>query len=144
MNVADVHNTAKRSYNMSQIHSKDTNPEILVRKYLFFKGFRYRKNDTRFPGNPDIVLPKYRTIIFINGCFWHKHENCKYFFWPKSREGFWTRKLNENASRDDRNYKLLTHMGWKVIIIWECDLKREKITETLEALTELLLLTTTS
>ena len=81
--------TAARSYNMSRIRGKDTKPEMLVRKYLFSRGFRFRKNDKRYPGRPDIVLPKYRTVVFVNGCFWHGHEGCKYFVWPKSNVEFW-------------------------------------------------------
>jgi DNA mismatch endonuclease (patch repair protein) len=116
---------------MSQIHSKDTKPEELVRKYLFSKGFRYRKNDARLPGKPDIVLPKYKTVIFINGCFWHKHEGCKYFVWPKSNAEFWKEKIEKNADRDDKNYKLLEKAGWNIIIIWECELKSRVVESSL-------------
>ena len=87
--MADVHTPAQRSYNMSRIRGKNTKPEEIVRKYLFSMGFRYRKNDARLPGKPDIVLPKYKTVIFVNGCFWHRHDGCKYFVWPKSKEEFW-------------------------------------------------------
>lgn len=116
---------------MSQIHSKDTKPEELVRKYLFSKGFRYRKNDARLPGKPDIVLPKYKTVIFINGCFWHKHEGCKYFVWPKNNAEFWKEKIEKNADRDDKNYKLLEKAGWNIIIIWECELKSRVVESSL-------------
>lgn len=87
--MADVHTPEQRRYNMSRIRSKNTKPEELVRKYLFSKGFRYRKNDARLPGKPDIVLPKYKTVIFVNGCFWHAHKGCKYFVWPKNNADFW-------------------------------------------------------
>ena len=129
--MSDVHSAEIRSYNMSQIHSKDTKPEELVRKYLFSKGFRYRKNDARLPGKPDIVLPKYKTVIFINGCFWHKHEGCKYFVWPKNNAEFWKEKIEKNADRDAKNYKLLEKAGWNIIIIWECELKSRVVESSL-------------
>lgn len=134
--MADVHTPEQRSYNMSQIRNKNTKPEELVRKYLFSKGFRYRKNDTRLPGKPDIVLPKYKTVIFVNGCFWHGHEGCKYFVWPKSNEVFWKEKISGNIQRDIRNHKLLEDQGWNVITIWECELKKHAIEATLNNLTE--------
>lgn len=127
----DVHDKKTRSYNMSQIKGKNTKPEELVRKYLFSQGFRYRKNDKRLPGSPDIVLPKYKTVIFINGCFWHGHRDCKYFVWPKSNEEFWRNKIYSNIERDIRKTKQLTGLGWKVIIVWECELKNGKILDTL-------------
>lgn len=129
--MADVHSTKIRSYNMSRIHSKDTKPEELVRKHLFAQGFRYRKNDSRLPGKPDIVLPKYRTVIFVNGCFWHKHEGCKYFVWPKNNAKFWREKILSNTKRDQRNYERLQQMGWSIIVVWECELKKELRSETL-------------
>ena len=116
---------------MSQIKGKNTKPEELVRKYLFSQGFGYRKNDKRLPGSPDIVLPKYKTVIFINGCFWHGHRDCKYFVWPKSNEEFWRNKIYSNIERDIRKTKQLTGLGWKVIIVWECELKNDKILDTL-------------
>lgn len=122
--MSDVHTPEVRSYNMSQIHSKDTKPEELVRKYLFSKGFRYRKNDVRFPGKPDIVLPKYKTVIFVNGCFWHKHDGCKYFVWPKNNAEFWQQKIMSNVARDKRNYDLLRQKGWNIIVVWECELRK--------------------
>lgn len=121
--MSDVHSSEVRSYNMSRIRNKDTKPEELVRKYLFSKGFRYRKNDARLPGKPDIVLPKYKTVIFVNGCFWHKHEGCRYFVWPKNNAEFWKEKIEKNANRDAQNYDLLQKAGWRVIVIWECELK---------------------
>lgn len=132
--MADVHTPEQRSYNMSRIRGKNTKPEELVRRYLFAQGFRYRKNDARFPGKPDIVLPKYKTVIFVNGCFWHAHEGCKYFVWPKSDVDFWKRKINGNIQRDLRNNQLLSEQGWNVIIIWECQLKKSTFDETLQHL----------
>lgn len=132
--MADVHTPEQRSYNMSRIRSKNTKPEELVRKYLFSEGFRYRKNDTRLPGKPDIVLPKYKTVIFVNGCFWHAHEGCKYFVWPKNNEEFWKNKISGNIRRDADNYTLLEQMGWNVIVVWECQLKKHNCQQTLNLL----------
>lgn len=130
----DVHSKETRSYNMSRIKNKNTKPEEMVRKFLFSKGFRYRKNDKRLPGHPDIVLPKYKTVIFVNGCFWHGHGGCKYFVWPKSNEEFWEEKITANTERDKRNIAALEQMGWNVLIIWECELKRPHSDETLHRL----------
>lgn len=130
--MTDNHNSSQRSYNMSRIHSRDTMPEILVRKHLFNRGFRYRKNDKRYPGKPDIVLPKYKTVIFINGCFWHKHEGCKYFIWPKTNVEYWKSKIEANVNRDKVNYSKLTDMGWNVIVLWECELKKQNINDTMD------------
>lgn len=132
--MADVHTPEQRSRNMSAIHSKNTKPEEVVRKYLFGQGFRYRKNDSRYPGKPDIVLPKYKTVIFVNGCFWHAHKGCKYFVWPKNNAEFWKNKISGNVERDRRNIESLIASGWRVIIVWECELKTAKRRETLEAL----------
>jgi DNA mismatch endonuclease (patch repair protein) len=129
----DVHTPEKRSYNMSQIKSCDTKPEELVRKFLFAQGLRYRKNDKRYPGKPDIVLPKYRTVIFVNGCFWHKH-NCKYSVMPKSNTDFWVAKINSNYKRDIRINEQLNLLNWRVIVVWECELKKNKREETLSTL----------
>ena len=134
--VADVHTPEQRSYNMSRIRGKNTKPEELVRKYLFAQGLRYRKNDARFPGKPDIVLPKYKTVIFVNGCFWHAHNGCKYFVWPKSNVDFWKKKINGNIQRDLRNNQLLSEQGWNVIVIWECQLKKSTFDETMKHLVE--------
>ena len=123
--------TAARSYNMSRIRGKDTKPEMLVRKYLFSRGFRFRKNDKRYPGRPDIVLPKYRTVVFVNGCFWHGHEGCKYFVWPKSNVEFWRNKIETNTKRDRENYRRLRDMGWNIVIIWECELKKNVFEDTM-------------
>ena len=119
----DVHSRETRSYNMSRIRGKNTRPEELVRKFLFRHGFRFRKNVKQLPGCPDIVLPKYRTVIFVNGCFWHVHEGCSKFVWPSSNEDFWRNKLLENKKRDQENFLKLSEMGWKVLIVWECELK---------------------
>lgn len=132
--MSDVHTPEQRSYNMSRIRGKNTKPEELVRKYLFSQGFRYRKNDARLPGKPDIVLPKYKTVIFVNGCFWHAHEGCKYFVWPKNNADFWRAKITGNVSRDYEKRKQLESMGWKVIIVWECQLKKQNLSQTLTQL----------
>ena len=109
---------------MSRIHGKDTKSEIAVRSYLFKNGLRFRKNDKRLPGSPDVVLPKYKTVIFINGCFWHGHEGCKYYRIPKTNIDFWQAKITRNKERDRYNYQQLTNMGWKVIVVWECEFRR--------------------
>ena len=134
--MADVHTPEQRSYNMSRICGKNTKPEELVRRYLFAQGFRYRKNDARLPGKPDIVLPKYKTVIFVNGCFWHAHEGCKYFVWPKSNVDFWKRKINGNIQRDLCNIQRLSEQGWNVMVIWECQLKKSLFDETLQHLVD--------
>lgn len=128
----DVHDKKTRSYNMSQIKGKNTKPEEMVRKYLFSQGFRYRKNDKRLPGSPDIVLPKYKTVIFVNGCFWHGHNGCKYFVWPKSNEDFWKNKIKANIARDKKKTDALEALGWKVIVVWECELKTQNRNDTLQ------------
>lgn len=132
----DVHSKETRSYNMSRIRSKNTKPEEIVRKHLFSLGFRYRKNDKRYPGTPDIVLPKYKTVIFINGCFWHGHSGCKYFVVPKSNTEFWQNKIAANIARDDEKIAQLLRMNWKVITVWECELKPKQRTETLTRLVQ--------
>ncbi|WP_313164661.1 very short patch repair endonuclease [Sedimentibacter sp.] len=131
--MADVHSSETRSYNMSQIKAKNTKPEVIVRKFLFSKGLRYRKNDKRLPGHPDIVLPKYRTVIFVNGCFWHMHD-CPYFVLPKTNTSFWEAKLKKNKERDNLIIDQLKSRHWRVIIIWECELKSKKRLNTLENL----------
>lgn len=132
----DVHDKETRSYNMSRIKGKDTKPEEVVRKYLFSQGFRYRKNDKRLPGKPDIVLSKYKTAIFINGCFWHKHEGCRYFVWPKSNPEFWREKIEGTVERDKKKTAELVAAGWRVLIIWECELKPAVKDDTLKHLCE--------
>jgi DNA mismatch endonuclease (patch repair protein) len=132
--VSDVHNKSTRSYNMSQIKGKDTKPELLVRRYLHANGFRYRLHVKTLPGKPDLVLTKYKTVIFINGCFWHAHEGCKYFKLPKSRSAWWEEKLLANRERDQVAVEALKESGWKVIVVWECELKPRVREERLERL----------
>ena len=124
--MADNHKPEVRSYNMSQIKSKNTKPEELVRLFLFKNGFRYRKNDSRYPGKPDIVLPKYKTVILVNGCFWHMHD-CRYFVLPKSKVDYWQPKLEKNKQRDQQNISQLINMGWKVIVVWECEIRTKQL-----------------
>ena len=132
--MADKFSKETRSYIMSRIRGKDTKPEILVRKYLFARGLRFRKNDKRYPGRPDVVLPKYKTAVFVHGCFWHLHEGCKYAKMPKSNVEYWEEKLYRNRERDARNQAELKAMGWTVLTVWECELKKDKCEETLEIL----------
>lgn len=134
--MADNHTISVRSYNMSRIRSNDTNPEVFVRKRLFAAGFRYRKNDKRYPGKPDIVLPKYRTVIFVHGCFWHMHEGCPCFVMPKSHLEYWKPKLERNKQRDIKNQESLRLMGWNVIVVWECMLKKDLRENTISCLIE--------
>ena len=108
---------------MAAIKGKDTKPELIVRKYLFSRGMRFRVQVRKLPGNPDIVLPKYKTVIFVNGCFWHGHKGCKYFRLPKSNTQFWKDKINNNIDRDIRNEAKLKALGWRVICVWECDIR---------------------
>ena len=131
--MADNHSKEVRSKNMSHIRSTNSKPEEIVRKYLFSKGFRYRKNVRTLPGCPDIVLPKYHTVILVNGCFWHKHD-CGRFVWPSSNTEYWIPKINRNVERDKQNHKKLIDMGWKVMIIWECELKKNVREDRLERL----------
>ena len=113
----------QRSRNMSAIKSKNTKPEIKVRKVLHSMGYRFRLHRKDLPGSPDIVLPKYKTVIFVHGCFWHRHQNCKYASTPKTRQEFWNKKFNENINRDKINQENLSSKGWKIIIVWECEIK---------------------
>lgn len=131
--MADNHSKEVRSMNMSHIRSKGSKSEEVVRKYLFSKGFRYRKNVKALPGCPDIVLPKYKTVIFVNGCFWHKHD-CPRFVWPSSNEEYWRPKIMGNVERDKRNIAELQQLGWTVLTVWECELKKKVIDATLERL----------
>lgn len=121
--MTDVHTKAQRSYNMSRIRSKNTKPELIVRSFLHKQGFRFRLHDKKLPGKPDIVLKKYKTVIFVHGCFWHGHKGCKYSHYPKSNRSYWIDKLTKNILRDKKNLKELKKMGYIVIIIWECKLK---------------------
>jgi len=132
--MTDVHNKATRSFNMSQIKGKNTKPEMLVRRFLFANGFRYRLHDTKLPGKPDIVLPKYKTVIFVNGCFWHGHKGCSYFVLPKTRTEWWLQKIKGTMVRDKAAEIALNVLGWKVILIWECQLKKNNLTTTLTSL----------
>jgi DNA mismatch endonuclease (patch repair protein) len=129
--MADVHSEKTRSFNMSMIKAKNTKPEIMVRKFLFRHGFRFRLNVKTLPGKPDIVLPKYKTVIFVNGCFWHAHEDCKYFVVPKTRTDWWLKKIERNKLLDNENRVKLKSEGWEVINIFECELKSGKKNATL-------------
>ena len=129
--MADNLTKEVRSMNMSHIRSNNSKPEEIVRKFLFANGFRYRKNVKSLPGCPDIVLPKYHTVIFVNGCFWHKH-NCSRFVWPTSNQEYWRQKILHNVERDKRNTDLLQQTGWKVLVVWECELKTKNRSETLQ------------
>ena len=143
--MADIKSPEQRSRNMARIRSKDTEPEIYIRKKLFAAGFRYRKNDPRIPGHPDIYLPMYRTAIFVHGCFWHRHEGCRYAYMPKSRTDYWEKKFQANKERDRKVLDVLTDKGFRVIVVWECCIRRmlhdrheetemvKKITETISA-----------
>ena len=127
--MADKITKEQRSRNMSRITGKNTKPEILLRSLLHREGFRFRLHDERLPGKPDIVLPRYRTVIFVNGCFWHRHKNCKFAYVPKSRQEFWLTKFERTVNRDQEKLEALTNMNWQVIVVWECELnkQREKI-----------------
>jgi DNA mismatch endonuclease (patch repair protein) len=138
--MADVHSKEIRSYNMSQIKGRNTKPEMLVRKFLHAQGFRYKLHDKTLPGKPDIVLPKYKTVIFIHGCFWHGHKDCKYYIVPKTRTEWWLQKINGNIANDEKAVKALKKDGWKIITIWECDLKPAKVEKTLKAISKKMLL----
>ena len=124
----------QRHKNMASIHSINTKPEVIVRKYLWRSGFRYRLNNPRLPGHPDIVLRKYRTCVFVNGCFWHGHDGCKYFRLPKTNTNFWEKKINRNKERDKEEQRQLAKMGWHCITVWECELKPDKRDKTLKSL----------
>ncbi len=123
--MADVKTPEQRSRNMAAIKGKDTKPEIIVRKYLFSRGLRFRVQVKKLPGNPDIVLPKYKTVIFVNGCLWHGHEGCKYFRLPKSNVEFWKEKIERNIERDRESMQALLDLRWKVIRVWECELRNK-------------------
>ncbi|MEJ5245227.1 MAG: DNA mismatch endonuclease Vsr [Bacteroidota bacterium] len=132
--MTDVHDKITRSYNMSQIKGKDTKPEMMVRKYIFSKGFRYRLHDKKLPGKPDIVLSRLRVVVFVHGCFWHGHENCRYFTLPKTRTDWWLKKIERNKQIDNQNLLKLEGDGWKVITIFECQLKPDLRSKTLDNL----------
>lgn len=130
----DVLTAEQRHRNMSAILSRNTKPEILVRRYLWDRGFRYRLNSAKLPGHPDIVLRKYRTCIFINGCFWHGHENCRLFRLPLTNREFWQEKITRNRERDKDVLHRLAETGWHCIVVWECELRRDRREKTLESL----------
>lgn len=125
MPVSDVLTKEQRHLNMSHIHGKDTKPEEIIRKYLFSRGYRYRKNDSRYPGKPDVVLPKYHTAIFAHGCFWHRHPGCRYATTPATSSEFWQKKFDQNVARDKKVQEQLKADGWNVIVVWECELSRK-------------------
>ncbi len=137
--MTDVHSAETRSYNMSKIGSKNTKPELLVRKFLHRRGFRYKIHEKLLPGSPDIVLPKYKTAIFVHGCFWHGHNGCKYFSVPKTRSEWWKTKIDKNISKDSKSIATLENIGWNVCVIWECELVPTKMDYTLEKLLKKLL-----
>jgi DNA mismatch endonuclease (patch repair protein) len=132
--MAIPHPTAARSYNMSRIKAVNTKPEMLVRRFLHAQGYRYTLHNKNLAGKPDIVLPKYKTIILVNGCFWHGHNNCKYYTVPKTNTHWWLHKINRNIGNDTKVIKALKQAGWKVLVVWECKLKSAKIENTLAAL----------
>ncbi|MEO6721762.1 MAG: very short patch repair endonuclease [Ferruginibacter sp.] len=132
--MADVHSKAVRSYNMSRIKGKNTKPEMLVRKFLHANGFRYRPYDKKLPGKPDIVLPKYKTVIFVHGCFWHGHAGCKKAALPKTRTIWWRDKISINKRNDFKSTLKLRSQGWQVIEIWECELSLTSISHTFESI----------
>ena len=129
----------QRSWNMSQVKGKDTRPELKVRSWLFSHGYRYRKNDSRLPGKPDVVMPKYRTVIFVHGCFWHRHPGCKNTRMPKSNIEFWETKFSRNIENDARHVRELESLGWRVIVIWECELGNKTFEETMQKVENTLL-----
>ncbi len=132
--MTDVHSPEIRSYNMSRIRNKDTKPELLVRKFLYSKGFRYRLHDKKLPGKPDIVISKLKTVIFVHGCFWHGHEGCKYFVVPKTKTDWWLQKIERNKQLDRENFLKLKKESWKVLTIFECNLRAIKRPKTLSKL----------
>jgi len=131
--MPDILTPAQRHRCMSHIHSKATTPEMAVRRWLWAHGYRYRLNVRSVPGKPDIVMRKYRTAIFVNGCFWHGHEGCKYFVMPKTNAEFWQNKIEHNRQRDRRNYDILLQNGWQVIVLWQCKLAKERIENTMQS-----------
>ena len=131
--MSDVLNPQQRHRCMSHIRSKATKPEILVRKWLWSHGYRYRLNVKSVPGKPDIVMRKYRTAIFVNGCFWHGHEGCKQFVLPKTNTEFWQNKIEANLSRDQKNYDTLINAGWQVIVLWQCKLTKQELEPTMQS-----------
>ncbi|WP_374949783.1 very short patch repair endonuclease [Mucilaginibacter sp.] len=137
--MTDTVSKKRRSEIMKNVKGKHTKPELLVRKFLFSKGFRFRIHDKKLPGKPDIKLTKYKTVIFVNGCFWHGHQHCNIYVMPKSNIDFWNSKIERNINRDEVTMKNLKELGWNVIILWECSLKKRKIENTLNEVVEKLL-----
>ncbi len=131
--MSDVLTPTQRHRCMSHIRSKATKPEMEVRRWLWAHGYRYRLNVKSVPGKPDIVMRKYRTAIFVNGCFWHGHEGCRLFVMPKTNTEFWQTKIANNRERDQKNYQLLIDAGWQVVVIWQCNLTKEKIETTMQS-----------
>lgn len=130
--MSDVHNRGVRSYNMSRIKGKDTKPELIIRSFLHARGVRYRLFRKDLPGKPDLILKKYQTVVFVHGCFWHAHEGCKYFSIPKTNTDWWLSKLSKNKQRDEIAINELKNAEWKVIVIWECELREPLRTKTLD------------
>ena len=135
--IVDVHSTSQRSFNMSRIKGKNTKPEMIVRQWLWRNGLRYRLHRNDLPGKPDIVFAGRKKVIFVNGCFWHKH-NCKYFKWPKSNTEFWRQKIEGNVRRDADNFAVLTAEGWGYMVIWECEIKEKNLEPLWERIKEFL------
>lgn len=131
--MADIKSEKERSLNMSRIRSKDTKPEVWLRKRLFTRGYRYRKNAGNIPGHPDIWLKKYNTAIFVHGCFWHRHSGCKYAYTPKSRVDFWINKFDMNIERDRRVNETLLDQNIRILILWECTIKKMNNSPDIEA-----------
>lgn len=134
--MADIFSKSKRSEIMSRIRGKDTGPELVVRRELFARGFRYRLHAKDLPGKPDIVLPKYGAAVIVDGCFWHGHKNCKVFRWPKTRTAFWRAKIDANGKRDTRNRRALRTLGWNVVRVWECELSARRLSKTIDKITK--------
>ena len=132
--MPDIHDKQTRSYNMSQIKGKNTKPELLVRKYIHSRGLRFRLHDSKLPGKPDIVLTKYHSVIQVHGCFWHKHQGCKYFVVPKTRTEWWLEKVNNTAHKDKENERKLSQLGWNTFVVWECELKGSQKEEVLTSI----------
>lgn len=132
--MTDVHDKKTRSYNMSQIKSRDTKPEMIIRRFLFTNGFRYRLHNKKLPGRPDLTLLKFKAVIFVHGCFWHGHEGCRYFVVPKTRTDWWMSKINRNKELDEKSRVKLIRKGWNVITVFECELKPAKREDTLNSL----------